>query len=180
MIPVRMDRTSQEAKVPGENLNHKIRALSGSAERLLGLGRKPRRSAASGGRLEREAADLRETVGADPADRSEAAELAHVAELDGLCGRDSNGTPLQRRNCLTPIWRASVAHLARTAAIATWRVWPEYRQPEPESTERLRSCPSNGLGAADRGTEPRSPGRKGRDENAVVRAALTRRKEVKG
>jgi exonuclease SbcC len=170
-------------------LNHKIRVLSGSAARLLGLSRNRGDQQLQVERLEREAAELaaRQLEPKALADlERNAAELETiVTELDELAEATLDGSRVAAAE--TAARRALTDHqsrnLARTAAMVTLAEFAQtIGQPAPEAIDTPHSTSVRLLGVLEQRAEAlnlRAGARKrARDAVQQARAAIIRRDEV--
>jgi exonuclease SbcC len=171
------------------HLNHKIRALSGSAERLLGLSRNRGDLQLRIERLEREAASL--TAGkVEPRalldlDRNVAAIETIIAELDGLAEPAVEGSRLAAaetaaRRALT---ERQSRDLARTATMATLTEFARVSSlPPPEPIETPDSVIARLLAVLEQRAAAlnarAAARRKGSYAVQQARAAIARRDEV--
>jgi exonuclease SbcC len=183
------DFAEEEKGSLAEHLNHKVRVLTGSAARLLGLGRNRGDQQLQVERLEREAAELgaRQLEPKALADlERNAAELETiVVELDQLADATLEGSRLAAAE--TVARRALAEHqsrnLARTAGMSTLTEFAQtIGQPAPEPTDTLHSTIDRLLAVLEQRVEAlnlRAAARKkGRDAIQQARAAIMRRDEV--
>ena len=171
------------------HLNHKIRVLSGSAERLLGLSRNRADLQLRIERLQREAATLTASALEPRAlvdlDRNVAAFATIIAELDGLAVPAIEGSRLAAAE--TASRRALTEHqsrdLARTAAMATLTEFAQVTGlPPPEPIETPDSVIARLLAILEQRTGTlnarATARRKGSYAVQQARAAMAQRDEV--